>query len=155
MKRTTLSLAALFVVGCGHTETHHVLFRTAGAPASKPVELYMAEQPVPERPFYEIAMVQAIGFGSEAHPEDVAHALTVKAGSLGCDAVLRATIDIGYSRAHAAGICVKWLADGPPAPPPVLPKAAGDNPTPPPLRPSPAPRIEPLPSAGPAAGGGR
>jgi hypothetical protein len=115
----------------------------------------MAEQPPPPRPFYEIALVQSVGFGTEAHPEDVAKALTEKAGALGCDAVLRATVDIGYSRAHAAGVCVKWLTEGPSAPPPALPKSQGNNPTPPPLRPAPAPRIEPLPSAGPGAGGGR
>lgn len=150
-----LLLAGLVLAGCGHTEAHQALLRSAPAPTGRPVELYMAEQPPPPRPFYEIALVQAIGFGTESHPEDVARALTEKAGALGCDAVLRATVDIGYSRAHAAGVCVKWLADGPPAPNPDLPKSQGSNPTPPPLRPAPAPRLEGLPSSGPGWGGGR
>lgn len=146
---------ALPAAGCGHTETHQALLRAPEAPSGKTVELYMADQPIPARPFYEIAMVQAIGFGSEAHPEDVAKALTDKAGRLGCDAVLRTFIDQGYSRAHAAGVCVKWLAPGPAAPTAVLPPDPGANPSPPKVRPAPAPRIEPLPSAGPSQGGGR
>ena len=143
------------VTGCGHTETHQALLRAPEAPVQKNVELYMADQPVPARPFYEIALVQAVGFGDEAHPEDVAKALTEKAGRLGCDAVLRTFIDQGYSRAHAAGVCVKWLGPGPAAPTPVLPPDSGSNPSPPKVRPAPAPKIEPLPSAGPGQGGGR
>ena len=92
------------------------------------VELYLADQAAPARPFYDIAIVQAIGFGTDATPEDVARALTDKAATLGCDAVVRASIDVGYSRAHAAGVCVKYLADGPAGPAPVLPPAPGAEP---------------------------
>ena len=155
MKRL-LRAGLVFMAGCGHIETHQAMLRSAQAPTGKPVELYMADQPTPARPFYEIALVQAIGFGSDAHPEDVARALTEKAGSLGCDAVIRSTIDIGYSRAHAAGVCVKWLAPGPAAPPPVLPPDPGKNPPPPtPGRVQPAPKIEPLPSSPPGSGNTR
>lgn len=145
------------VAGCGHLETREALLRTPEAPTSK-VELYMAEQALPTRPFYEVALVQAIGFGSEAHPEDVAHALADKAGRLGCDAVVRTFVDQGYSRANATGVCVKWLGPAPEATEPnapLLPPAPRSNPAPPAVRPRPAPRIEPLPSAGPAQGGGR
>lgn len=145
----------LLLLACGHTETHQAMLRAAEAPTGRPVELYMADKPPPARPFYEIAFVQAIGFGNEAHPEDVAKGLTEKAARLGCDAVLRVSIDQGYSRAHGAGVCVKWLGPGPAAPPAVLPPDPGPNPTPPPVRPAPAPRIEALPSAGPSGGGGR
>ncbi|MBX3259388.1 MAG: hypothetical protein KF782_06830 [Labilithrix sp.] len=155
--RAPLALVAFALVAsaCGHTETHQALLRAPAPPTGKTVELYMADQPLPERPYYEIALVQAIGFGDEAHPEDVAKALTDKAGRLGCDAVLRAFIDQGYSRAHASGVCVKWLGPGPAAPAPALPPDRGANPPPPALRPAPAPRIEPLPSGGPGQGGGR
>jgi hypothetical protein len=156
MKRAALVvLAAAALVGCGHTETHQAMLRQAQAPTTRPVELYMADQAMPDRPFYELAIVQAIGFGTDAHPEDVAHALTTKAGLLGCDAVVRTTIDMGYSRAHAAGICVKWLAPGPSGPTPILPPDRGKNPPPPPIHQSPAPKIEPLPSAPPGSGNGR
>ena len=146
MKRLLLPLT-LLLAGCGHMETHQAMLRSAQAPTGMPVELYMADQPTPARPFYEIALVQAIGFGSDAHPEDVARALTEKAGSLGCDAVVRTTIDIGYSRANAVGVCVKWLAPGPAGPTAVLPPDPGKNPAPPPLRSAPAPKIEPLQSS--------
>ncbi|HVJ91617.1 MAG TPA: hypothetical protein VM580_17560 [Labilithrix sp.] len=143
------------MVGCGHLETHHATLREPEAPTGRRVELYMADQALPARPYYEVALVQAIGFGNEAHPEDVAKGLSDKAASLGCDAVLRVFIDQGYSRAHAAGVCVKWLGPGPAAPEPELPPHPGSNPPPPKVRPAPAPRIEPLPSAGPSQGGGR
>ena len=104
----------------------------------------------PTRPYYELAIVQAIGFGGDANPEDVTHSLTDKAAALGCDAVVRVHIDVGYTRAHAAGVCVKYFGPAPEgevAPSGPLPPAPPANPTPPPMRPSPAPRLEPLPSS--------
>jgi hypothetical protein len=151
--RTKLAFAALAaiattsIVGCGHTETHAAMLRAPQPRGAHPVELYVADQTPPTRPFYDIAIVQAVGFGNDANPEDVTRALSEKAAALGCDAVVRVFIDVGYSRAHAAGVCVKYLAEGPPGPAPVLPPAPAKNPTPPPIRPAPSPKIEPLPSA--------
>ena len=140
-------LGAVILSGCGHTETHVAMLRAPQARTGHTVELYLADQAEPARPFYDIAIVQAVGFGADANPEDVTRALTNKASVLGCDAVVRVFIDIGYTRAHAAGVCVKYLGEGPAGPAPVLPPAPGKNPSPPPMRPAPAPRIEPLPSA--------
>jgi hypothetical protein len=154
-RRAALALALLVLAGCGHTETHHALLRAPEPRTGRPVELYMADQAAPTRPYYEIALVQAMGFGGDATPEDVAQALVDKGGSLGCDAVMRVFIDLGYSRAHASGVCVKYLADGPAGPRPVLPPGHGANPPPPPTGPLNAPRWEPLPSAPPSQGGGR
>jgi hypothetical protein len=145
--------AALAVTGCGHVEVHEALLRDPLPPPGHPVELYVLDQKIPERPFAEIALVQAIGFGGEARPEDVVQALVERSAQLGCDAVLRTVIDQGYARAHASGVCVRWLAPGPAAPRPVLPPAP--PPTPPPIRPAPSPTWEWLPSAGPSGGGGR
>jgi hypothetical protein len=144
---SALGLLGLSLAGCGHSETHVAMLRAPQPSTGHPVELYLVDQATPTRPFFDIAIVQAIGFGTDATPEAVAHALTAKAEALGCDAVVRTSIDVGYSRAHAAGVCVKYLADGPPGPPPVLPPAPGANPPPPSSRVTPAPRIEPLPSA--------
>lgn len=142
-------LAATALAGCGHAETHAALLRAPQAATTGRVELYVADQAGPTRPFYELAIVQAIGFGSAANPEDVTRSLTEKAAALGCDAVVRVYIDVGYTRAHAAGICVKYLGPAPEgeAPRTVLPPAPPSNPSPPPMRPAPAPRLEPLPSA--------
>ncbi len=146
-KLAAVGVLALSALGCGHSETHVAMLRAPQPSTGHAVELYLADQATPARPFFDIAIVQSIGFGTDATPEAVARALTEKAGTLGCDAVVRASIDVGYSRAHAAGICVKYLADGPPGPPPVLPPAPDRNPTPPPSRPAPVPRVEPLPSS--------
>ena len=137
----------LLALGCGHTESHVAMLRAPQPRTDHTVELYVADQAPPARPFYDIAILQTIGFGSEANAEDVTHALTDKAGALGCDAVVRVFIDLGYSRAHASGVCVKFLAPGPAGPTAILPPSAGPNPTPPPIRSTPVPRIEPLPSA--------
>lgn len=142
-----LTASALSLLGCGHTETHSAMLRAPQPRTGRTVELYVADQPPPTRAFYDIAIVQAVGFGSDANPEDVARGLTDKAALLGCDAVVRVFIDVGYSRAHAAGVCVKYLVDGPPGPPAVLPPSPGANPSPPPMTPAPSPRIEPLPSS--------
>lgn len=142
-----VAFSALGVLGCGHRETHVAMLRAPQPSTGHAVELYLIDQATPARPFFDIAIVQAIGFGTDATPEAVARALTDKAATLGCDAVVRASIDVGYSRAHAAGVCVKYLGDGPAGPPPVLPPAPVANPTPPASRPAPTPRIEPLPSA--------
>lgn len=142
----SLALAPV-LSACGHTETHAAMLRAPQPRTGKPVELYVVDQALPSRPFYDVALVQAIGFGTEANPEDVARALSEKAALLGCDAVVRVFIDVGYSRAHAAGVCVKFLGDGPPGPRAVLPSAPPKNPPPPPIRQVPAPRLEPLPSA--------
>jgi hypothetical protein len=146
-----VTLAATLLAGCGHTETHVAMLRAPQPRTANAVELYLTDQAVPTRPFYDIAIVQAIGFGTDATPEDVTRGLTDKAATLGCDAVVRVFIDIGYSRAHAAGVCVKYLGEAPagsqPVPMPTLPGAPGKNPPPPPMRPAPMPRLEPLPSA--------
>jgi hypothetical protein len=127
-------LAALFT-GCGHTETHVAMLRAPQPRSGHAVELYLADQATPARAFYDIAMVQAIGFGTDATPEEVTRGLTDKAAALGCDAVVRVFIDVGYSRAHAAGVCVKYFAEAAPGTAPA------------PMRPAPMPRLEPLPSA--------
>jgi hypothetical protein len=144
------SLVAL--AGCGHVETHAAMLRAPQPRPDHAVELYVVDQAPPTRPFYDIAIIQAVGFGTDANPEDVARGLSEKAAALGCDAVVRVFIDVGYTRAHAAGVCVKYLGpalEGAAAggPPPGLPPAPPRNPPPPPMRPSPAPRLEPLPSA--------
>ena len=143
-------LGAAALAGCGHTESHAAMLRAPQTANTGRVELYVADVTVPTRPYYELAIVQAIGFGADANPEDVTHSLTDKAAALGCDAVVRVYIDVGYTRAHAAGVCVKYLgpaAAGDVAPRAVLPPSLGSNPPPPRMRPAPAPRLEPLPSS--------
>ncbi len=140
--------------GCGHSETHQALLRAPGPPTTR-VELYLADQPLPTRPFYEVALVQAMGFGAEAHIENLTRALVEKAKRLGCDALVRTFIDQGYSRSHAAGVCVRWSGPGPAMPPSSLAPDRRSHPSPPSVPPTPAPRLEPLPSAGPGMGGGR
>lgn len=106
--------AATTALGCGHTDTYAFMLRPAERPTSQ-VALYLSDREALTRPYYEVAIVEAVGFGGDANAEDVARALSDKAGTLGCDAVVRATIDVGYSRAHAAGVCVKF-SDASPRP---------------------------------------
>lgn len=156
MKALALVATTALLAGCGHTETHQAMFRSPEPPSGHTVEIYMADQPIPARAYYEIALVQAIGFGSDAHPEDIAQALTEQASKLGCDAVVRVFLDQGFSRGNASGVCVKWV--GPPVPG-AAPGATTLTPSAPPaqppskLIPGVAPRMEPNPSSGPAGPG--
>jgi hypothetical protein len=161
--RTFTSAAALaataFVVvtlvGCGHVETHEAMLHPQVPRPGHPVELYMFDQPLPSRPFTEVAIVQAVASGNKAEPEQLAEALSARAAELGCDAVVRTAIDLGYGRAHASGVCVTFTGPGPAAPPAVLPQRSRTQAPPPNAAPTLAPRWEPLPSSSPGQGGAR
>lgn len=135
MKRLSSAFALLALAACGHTEMHEVLLRQPPGPTGRPVEIYMATQS-PPRPFYEIAILQAIGDGGDATLEDVVQGLTHRGQQLGCDAIVRIQIDVGYARAHATGVCVKYMDAAPGAPAPL----PAEPPGPPPVQKSePAP----------------
>jgi hypothetical protein len=128
------TIVLLSLAGCGYTETHEVVLRAPSRPSGQPVEIYMHGQ-APPRPFYEVALLQVVGHGSDANLEDVIKALTQRAASLGCDAIVRIQIDQGYSLTHGFGVCVHWLAPAPaplpsPAPPGPAPQVAPPSPPP-------------------------
>ncbi len=72
---------------------------------------------------------------------------------------MRTFIDQGYTRAHAAGVCVKWLGPAPPGGEdehaPLLPPDTSEKGPLIPVQPAPLPRMNPLPSSGPGHGGAR
>lgn len=103
--------SALVIAGCGYTEIHDAVLRPTPGPTSK-VEVYVGDQR-PSRPFYEVALVEAFGYGSEADVEDLTAALESRAKAIGCDALLRTRFDIGHSIAHGYGVCVRWSPTGP------------------------------------------
>ena len=141
--------AAVALAGCGTVEAHSAMLKRPTTPsADGRVELYLDSQEI-GRPVEELGFVQAFGSGSMANPEDVAHALAERGGELGCDAIVRTTIDIGYTRAHAAGVCVKYAGPPPPSRAPYVkpPLAASPPPNRPPKPPGPQPRMEQLPSS--------
>lgn len=132
---TSAAFAAL-LAGCGYTDMHEIVLRRApNEPAREGVDVYMAGQVVP-RPFYEIALLQAVGHGSDADREDLVRALTFRAHALGCDAIVQTQIDAGYSVANATAVCVHYTAS-------VADAAA--TPKPAPTSPAPAPAPEPAP----------
>lgn len=108
----------LGTIACGHTETHAVQLRPSNAASSsgRPVEIYMVGQQ-PAQAFVDMALVQAIGSGTNANVESVVAALRKRAEGMGCDAVVRVTIDRGVTRVHAAGVCVRYTGSPAPAPP--------------------------------------
>ena len=115
----------LALAGCGFTEVHEVLLRPPGPPAAEGVEVYVAGQN-PQRPFYEVGLLQAVGHGSDANGEHITKALALRAARVGCDAVIRVHVDQGYSMANVVGVCVRWAGSVPVAPPsPPLPDAPG------------------------------
>ncbi len=119
----SLALAALpalaaMQVGCGFAELHEVQLRAA-PPARTSPDIYLADPPAdapPEGPVYDIALLQAVGYGSAAEGDEVVKLLAARGQELGCDAVERVRIDQGYTMAHAYGICVKYARIAAPGP---------------------------------------
>ena len=98
-------LAAL-ATGCGYTELHEAVLRPTTAPTTQ-VELYVSEQS-PRRPFYEVALLEVFGYGSDADVEDLTAALQARGRALGCDGILRVHFDMGRTVGHGYGVCVRW-----------------------------------------------
>lgn len=142
----TAGAAALVLSGCGYTELHEVVLRQPSGPTGHTVEVYLGAQR-PPRPFYEVALLQAIAHGSDANLGDLVKALTARAGVLGCDAIVRVQIDQGYSIAHGFAVCAKYAAAAPQARPPLMPRQPPPAPGPAP-EPAPSPGLEPAPAPG-------
>lgn len=104
MKLALLGLPLL--VACGHTDFAEVVLRPPTA-AHGPVPIFMKGKD-PTRPYYDVALVQAVGSGTESDPEEVVEALSARGGQLGCDAIVRIDITQGSARTHVAGVCVKY-----------------------------------------------
>ena len=100
-----LSASTLLLTGCGATETHVVMFRSAKA-GSGEADLYV--ESVPPRPFVEVGLLQAIGTGDEASTPRVLAALRAEGRKQGCDAIVLARGSSGNLSAHASGMCVLW-----------------------------------------------
>ncbi len=125
-KAISCLFVSVFLIGCGSTEVHQIFVREPSMIEHRDIEVYVSGSP-PKRPYYDIAILQAIGHGSDADVEHVTHAIANRAGRLGCDAVVRVHVELGYARAHGTGVCVKWAqAAEVPAPPPPAP---APNPT--------------------------
>jgi len=83
-----------------------VLLRPA-PPATDAVGLFF--DTLPDRPFTEVAVVQALGSGADAHPQQMLVALQDKGKALGCNAIVRIDLTNRAGSAHAVGVCVVWL----------------------------------------------
>jgi hypothetical protein len=106
MRHLLVASTVVFLGGCAHAESHAALFREPREPVST-VEVVSADTPV-SRPYTELGLVQAFGFGDSRTGDEVLRELRAKAASLGCDGVIRVHVDVGYSRSHGAGVCVRW-----------------------------------------------
>jgi hypothetical protein len=101
----------MVLVGCGYTTTHHVLTGPAAPPRSGDVTVVLDGSPEPTD-VDEVAIVQAVGNGSDADLEHVVAGLKKEARALGCDVVMRVHVDQGVSTASASGVAARSRADG-------------------------------------------
>lgn len=99
-------LATLSLVGCGHVETYHSLFR-APLPPTKEVQIFLEE--VPTKTFSEVGLVQVVGHGNKADRTTVIDAVRHEAQRMGCDAVVKTRFNEGGTMSHAIGVCVVWV----------------------------------------------
>lgn len=101
------ALASAALVGCGHTEVHHVSFQGEGGPRpAESTDLYLDS--VPTRPFTAVGLVQAIGYGDDAREATVLAALRAAGRQRGCEALARVRYSQGAAAGHAIGVCVVW-----------------------------------------------
>jgi hypothetical protein len=108
VKRLSASLLlASLLSGCGQTETHQVAFRTPMRPATSEVALFI--ESVPARPYAEMGLLQAIGYGTEAEVPHVMRAIERDAKRMGCDAVAMLRTQAGMGVLHGVGVCVVYL----------------------------------------------
>ena len=112
MRRALAAITALAAAtavatagGCGHTEAHAVLFRPE-ARAAGAAELFVAS--LPDRPYAELGLVQAMGFGADAESGAVLRALQKEGRRRGCDGVVNIRLSSGSTGYHAIGVCVAW-----------------------------------------------
>lgn len=104
-----LWFALPLLLACGHTDFSEVVLRPPSAPRD-PVPVYLKDRG-PDREYYDVALVQAIGSGNESDPEDVVAQLAKRGGVLGCDAIVRLDVTQGSARTHAAGVCVRFVGN--------------------------------------------
>ena len=113
------------LAGCGYTELYEVQLRASTDAPRARVDVYTSDQTPPARPVHDIALVQAIGYGTDAGMEALVHALVERGRALGCDAIYRVHVEQGYTMAHGYGVCVKYAGpDTASAPTPPRPAAA-------------------------------
>ncbi len=110
MKNPTCGAAVAFLVaclgGCGSTTTHRFLVGPPMTPASTNVAVILDGSPLPPL-FVEVAIVQAVGRGTQADLEHVIDGLRREAAAVGCDAVIRVRIDQGATTASGTGVAVR------------------------------------------------
>jgi uncharacterized protein YbjQ (UPF0145 family) len=49
-----------------------------------------------------------VGYDGDSSLEDVTEALRERGRQLGCDAVVRVRVELGYTMSHGYGVCVRW-----------------------------------------------
>lgn len=98
---------SMLTSACGYVEMHEAVLRPTTGPTPNRVELYLGDQH-PGRAFYEVALVEALGYGSKSDVEYVTSALGDRGKLLGCDAIVRIHVDVGQTMTHGYGVCVKW-----------------------------------------------
>jgi hypothetical protein len=115
--RVALVFSLAILAGCGHTEMHDLVLRPPAPPSATLPELYFDNASPPTRPFYEVALLQAMGYGAEANIDDLAQSLAERGRILGCDAIVRIHIYQGVSKSHGYGVCVRYSPTAAPAVP--------------------------------------
>ena len=97
---------ALVALGCGSLHVwRYPLDAPAPPSAARPAIFF--EGASPGGSVRELAMVEAVGTGTQASQEDVLEALLAEAARLGADAIVRAKVDCDGAQCHAWGVAVR------------------------------------------------
>lgn len=106
--RATLALgAALAALGCGGAAGPPA----QAAPRHGQATLYVESKP--GRAYREVGLVQALGTGLRTSRDDVLRLLRHEGRRLGCDAIVNVSVQAASTKAHAVGVCVRWVEPTP------------------------------------------
>ncbi len=98
------ALAAFAGAGCGGAAP------SAPRPPRPPeAEAALYVETTPQRAYREVGLVQAIGSGITTSETHVLKALRREGKRLGCDAIVNVKVAAGETKAHAIGVCVRWV----------------------------------------------
>ncbi len=112
MKLPTYALVAqlaLALTACGSVRTYSYPLAAPQTPTNAaPPSIYF-EGNLPAGNMQELALVEAVGYGTKANMEEVAAGLQSQAAHFGANAIVRVKIDCGYSQCHGWGVAVKLI----------------------------------------------
>jgi hypothetical protein len=105
-----LLLAAPLLGACGNVQMYrYPLGAVSTAYGGRPTVSFEGSELL-NAPMQELAMVEAVGSGTNADTESVVNALIFMGQTFGASAIVKVRVDCGFGQCHGYGVAVRYLA---------------------------------------------